>query len=233
VFSSQPSRPTDGEDSSEDEAPITSQPAYNVEAVDCGSHSHASEYEGGVNAPDEEGEEEEAGAQQDEEGHEQEEEQQQQATVVAKSTAPTTPAVVAQQSGRLDKSADAATRSASSKYNDDKRPPWLHGVSLGKDEDRALLQDPATGEYPDGWFFVAELGQDSSNYPGHVLNINFRGKATRHLVKTDEATGFLLVNKKAYGDFATVAHLVDAITQKPLPPNWPVFASHPVVANTN
>jgi hypothetical protein len=112
-------------------------------------------------------------------------------------------------------------------------PPWLHGVSLGKDEDRALLQDPATGEYPDGWFFVAELGQDSSNYPGHVLNINFRGKATRHLVKTDEATGFLLVNKKAYGDFATVADLVDAITQKPLPPNWPVFASHPVVANTD
>ena len=76
------------------------------------------------------------------------------------------------------------------------RPPWLHGVSKGKDEDRALLQDPATGEFPDGWFFVAELGTDSSNYPGHVLNINFRGKATRHLVKADDTTGFLLVNKK-------------------------------------
>jgi hypothetical protein len=94
--------------------------------------------------------------------------------------------------------ADSASSPTPSRSDDGGRPPWLHGVSLGKDEDRALLQDPATGEYPDGWFFVAELGQDSSNYPGHVLNINFRGKATRHLVKTDEATGFLLVNKKSY-----------------------------------
>jgi hypothetical protein len=94
--------------------------------------------------------------------------------------------------------ADSASSPTPTRSKDGGRPPWLHGVSLGKDEDRALLQDPATGEYPDGWFFVAELGQDSSNYPGHVLNINFRGKATRHLVKTDEATGFLLVNKKSY-----------------------------------
>ena len=164
-----PQRPTDGDESSDDEALITSEPAYTVETRTLSRDA----------APAQEADEERASddQQHDTQADEQEEEEEQQ-----------------EEQGQEQHYGQDGDEQLSQSGG---RPPWLHGVSKGKDEDRALLQDPATGEFPDGWFFVAELGTDSSNYPGHVLNINFRGKATRHLVKADDTTGFLLVNKKS------------------------------------
>jgi hypothetical protein len=45
-------------------------------------------------------------------------------------------------------------------------PVWHHGVTRGKEMDSGLLQEPRSGEFPDGWFFIAELDKESANHPG-------------------------------------------------------------------
>lgn len=107
--------------------------------------------------------------------------------------------------------------------------PWHHGVSKGKDGDAAVLQDPVcAAPYPDGTFTVCDLDSGSSNYPGHVFNICFKNKVTRHLVK-DYGEG-LVVNKRSYGNLPTVDDMVAAFSATVLPAGWPIRLTQTVDA---
>jgi hypothetical protein len=55
-----------------------------------------------------------------------------------------------------------------------------------------------------------------------VININFKGKPTRHLIKTNDHDDILRVNKKSYGPHTTLESLIDALSGDELPAGWPI-----------
>lgn len=97
---------------------------------------------------------------------------------------------------------------------------WLHGGTLGKDGDAALLRD-ADGTLHNGTFFVCPLPHTHPKAPGFILNVVHRGKPTRHLV-THNGSNVLEVNGSVYGNFTTMADFVHAAMRPDLPPGWPV-----------
>lgn len=53
------------------------------------------------------------------------------------------------------------------------------------------------------------------------MNINFKERPTRHLVKAN-ADGILTVNKKVYGPYTTIEALVAALGSDDRPEGWPI-----------
>eukprot|EP00040_Diaphanoeca_grandis_P025256 m.139678 g.139678 ORF g.139678 m.139678 type:complete len:785 (+) comp30073_c0_seq2:959-3313(+) len=105
-----------------------------------------------------------------------------------------------------------------------KSPMWLHGPAQTKLHSRSLTED-INGDFQDGVFAV-EMHESIDGC--YVLNVNFRGKPTRHLIKPDDS-GDLLVNSKRYGSFKTIELLIAALSSKDdLPHRWPVRLVLPV-----
>jgi len=103
-------------------------------------------------------------------------------------------------------------------------PVWYHGITKGKEQDALLLQD-ATGRHHNGLFVVTSVPSDSQHHPAFVLVVNHRGRPTRHLVKKYGDKGFV-INRKDYGEIATIEDVVRALSTQPLPSGWPVLLSH-------
>jgi hypothetical protein len=60
-----------------------------------------------------------------------------------------------------------------------------------------------------------------------------QGHPTRHLIKDTANNGVLTVNLRSFGDFHTLAELVDAVTSDDLPLGWPVRLTHTIDPRTN
>jgi hypothetical protein len=100
---------------------------------------------------------------------------------------------------------------------------WLHGVSQGKEAAFARMMSPS-GEYENGTFLV-----EKHRNPGtFVLNVNYKGKPTRHLIETDE-DGTLVITKRKYCDATTIEDLVGVLSSDSLPEKWPVKLVKPVL----
>eukprot|EP00730_Choanoeca_flexa_P019167 TRINITY_DN9353_c0_g1_i1.p1 TRINITY_DN9353_c0_g1~~TRINITY_DN9353_c0_g1_i1.p1 ORF type:complete len:1142 (+),score=314.28 TRINITY_DN9353_c0_g1_i1:24-3428(+) len=91
---------------------------------------------------------------------------------------------------------------------------WYHGA-LNKDKAEELLANK-----PDGTFLVRDRNEQEL-----VLSVNFRNKATHHLMAKSD--GKWMLNKKAYSDDPTkVENIIAALKTKQ--PSWPVPLIHPV-----
>eukprot|EP01147_Barroeca_monosierra_P005580 gene5580-7222_t len=91
--------------------------------------------------------------------------------------------------------------------------PWLHGAMSKQDAEQVLLN--AKGK--DGLFFL----RDRTNHPGdYVMCVQFKGKATHHLLRKNEA-GFWIINNKQYGKCSTLSEIIDLLS-KPHEA-WPVI----------
>ena len=100
---------------------------------------------------------------------------------------------------------------------------WLHGVSQGKEAAYAMMMSPS-GEYENGTFLV-----EKHKNPGtFVLNVNHKGKPTRHLISTHE-DGTLVITKRKYCDATTIEGLVGVLSSDSLPEKWPVKLVKPVL----
>jgi len=99
----------------------------------------------------------------------------------------------------------------------------LHGETTGKEGPFEQLRS-SDGTFVDGTFLLERAGKPSN----YVINVNYKGKPTRHLIEPQE-DGVLVVNKRKYGDFTTIEALIGAFATEPLPPKWPVMLTNPVM----
>jgi len=90
-------------------------------------------------------------------------------------------------------------------------PEWLFGQLTNGEANDLLASGPGVS---DGRFLVRTR---SSNE--HVLSVVYKGKGTHHLIRPGE-NGFLLVNKKQYGESRTIEELVE--TLRGSCKGWPV-----------
>eukprot|EP00040_Diaphanoeca_grandis_P032407 m.196239 g.196239 ORF g.196239 m.196239 type:complete len:676 (-) comp32613_c0_seq1:356-2383(-) len=91
---------------------------------------------------------------------------------------------------------------------------WLFGVDTTREDMEAKLK--VDGSFPDGRFGVRHRADTGS----YVLSVNFRGKATHHLVSTVD--GEININKKNYGQsWSTIEEAMDTLRASP-PSGWPI-----------
>ena len=115
-----------------------------------------------------------------------------------------------------------ATDTSSRAFSVDNSESWLCQAPIGKLEAQERLKGD-DGSWEDGIFLV----EATSTPDQYALNVNFKGRATRHKVAPNEHDGTLTINGKSLGPHTSIEGLIAALSSDNVPKGWPVKLTRP------